>query len=182
MRSQSFYVAPDGNDENPGTENQPVATLTGARDRIRQLKQAEGLTKEGVTVWIKEGIYDFDETLKLSAEDSGTAGCPIVYRAVKGGKGKVIFDGSKNIPTQFFNLATDQNTLNRLCPAARGKVMQVCVTKPQLIESLRNSGSKLSFNGKMMQLARFPAETLKTSNFALDGDRATLPILRLFPT
>lgn len=156
MRSQNFYVAPDGNDENPGTENQPVATLTGARNRIRQLKQAEGLPKGNITVWIKEGRYDFDETLELSAEDAGTADCPIVYRGGKGGKGKVIFDGSRNIPTQSFNLVTDQDTLNRLCPAARGKVMQMCVTETQLRESLRNPGSRLSFNGRMMQLARFP--------------------------
>jgi hypothetical protein len=32
-----LYVAPSGNDANPGTQDQPFATLTGARDAIRQL-------------------------------------------------------------------------------------------------------------------------------------------------
>jgi hypothetical protein len=33
-----FYVAPDGQDENPGTYEAPFRTLTGARNALRKLK------------------------------------------------------------------------------------------------------------------------------------------------
>ena len=150
----NVYIATDGDDRNPGTEDRPLASLKEARNRIRQLKGTKGLPKGAVTIWIKDGIYRFDETLKLSAEDSGTEDSPIIYRARE--DGEVTFDGSRNIPTESLEPVTDQDTLVRLSPTAKGEVMQINVTDSQLVELLRSSGSRLSFNGKMMQLARFP--------------------------
>ena len=57
MKGQNFYVAPDGNDENPGTENQPVATLRRKDDfsySPRILAKKMGVTKMTVTRHLKK--------------------------------------------------------------------------------------------------------------------------------
>ena len=83
-----FYVSPSGKDEwsgraaaPDGQSGGPFATLQKARDAIRQLKASAGLPEGGVTVWIAPGTYPLDKALELTAEDSGEAGKPIVYRA-----------------------------------------------------------------------------------------------------
>ena len=45
VTAADFYVAPNGNDANPGTQAKPFATLERARDAIRELKQSR--TAEG---------------------------------------------------------------------------------------------------------------------------------------
>jgi hypothetical protein len=78
-----FYVAPGGNDANPGTPDKPLATLRGARDAIRALK-AKGPLSEAVTVRVAEGTYSVTEPLTLESVDSGTAAAPVVYQAAAG--------------------------------------------------------------------------------------------------
>lgn len=96
----TFYVAVNGNDNNTGTLESPLATLHAARNRIRALKAESGLPRGGVTVYLRGGEYilnelDFDKMLgrvgtrshgsatafKLEREDSGTERSPILYRA-----------------------------------------------------------------------------------------------------
>ncbi len=76
-----FYVSPNGNDNNPGTENAPFATLDRARLAARELKK----TKQGdITVGLKGGKYILRNTIVFSLEDSGEDGQKITYKAVEG--------------------------------------------------------------------------------------------------
>ena len=76
-----FYVSPNGNDNNPGIENAPFATLDRARLAIRELKQ----TKQGdITVGLKGGKYLLRNTVVFSPEDSGGDGQKISYQALEG--------------------------------------------------------------------------------------------------
>ena len=75
-----FYVAPTGDDANPGTQAKPFATLARARDEVRQLKQA-GPLREPVTVWVRGGIYSLPAGIKFEARDGGSATAPVTYRA-----------------------------------------------------------------------------------------------------
>jgi len=79
----AFYVAPHGDDANPGTEVKPFATLTRARDAVRALRRKEPQDKP-VMVLLKGGIYELDEPLALEPEDSGTAKSPTVFMAAPG--------------------------------------------------------------------------------------------------
>ncbi|MDH4238729.1 MAG: peptide-binding protein [Phycisphaerae bacterium] len=74
-----LYVSPAGQDTNPGTKDRPFATLTCARDAVRQIKKT---LKGPVTVSIHGGTYYLNEPLVFIAEDSGSKQAPVVYRAV----------------------------------------------------------------------------------------------------
>ena len=51
-----LYVSPDGKDGNTGSEAEPLATLTAARDAVRKVAG-----KEAVTVHVADGIYYLPE-------------------------------------------------------------------------------------------------------------------------
>lgn len=116
----AFHVASDGNDSNPGTEAKPFASLERARDAVRQLRKSGPLPAGGVTVWVRGGFYPRQATLELTAEDSGAAEAPIVYRARPGEE--VRLSGGREIAG--FKPVTDPAVLGRLDEAARGKVVQ----------------------------------------------------------
>lgn len=84
MRSQAldFFVAPDGNDANPGTQELPFASPVKARDAIRMAKQKGD--KGPFAVELRHGTYPLTETLTLTPEDSGTAEAPIIWRSAPG--------------------------------------------------------------------------------------------------
>ncbi|MDP6525427.1 MAG: right-handed parallel beta-helix repeat-containing protein [Kiritimatiellia bacterium] len=76
-----FYVAPNGNDAGPGTENKPFATIGKARDAVRAIS-ANGL-KNNITVQIRGGIYRIDNPVLFDSRDSGTDKFRITYEARK---------------------------------------------------------------------------------------------------
>lgn len=69
---QPYYVAPTGNDANPGTQERPFASLPRAQQAVRQ--------KPG-SVFLRGGTYYLPETLVFTAADSGTQIAPVVYQA-----------------------------------------------------------------------------------------------------
>ncbi len=84
----NLFVSPRGNDSwsgtlaEPNSDNAdgPLATLAGARDKLRSLKQ-QGPLAEGAVVSIAEGVYRIDAPIEFTPDDSGTATAPIIYRA-----------------------------------------------------------------------------------------------------
>jgi hypothetical protein len=73
-------VAPGGHDANPGTKDRPFATLTRARDAVRQIKKT---SKEPITVYLRGGTYYLDGPLVFTAEDSGSRDGPVSFAAYK---------------------------------------------------------------------------------------------------
>jgi len=102
MAAEVFYIAPGGNDSWSGKIASPVAdrsdgpfaSLNGAQQAIRKLKQNNSLTSP-VKVVIKNGIYQMDKPIAFSPEDSGTRDCPITYEAEKGAH--PVFSGGRVI-------------------------------------------------------------------------------------
>lgn len=85
LNARDIYIAPGGSDRNPGTREQPLASLTGARDLIRELRSRQQLN-EAVHVVVTDGRYYMTESLVLSPEDSGSEAFPVVYRADAGAR------------------------------------------------------------------------------------------------
>jgi hypothetical protein len=69
---QDYYVAPSGSDRNPGTQEEPFATIQRVQQAVRR--------KPGL-VWLRGGTYYLPEKLVFSAEDSGSQAAPVVYQA-----------------------------------------------------------------------------------------------------
>ncbi|MCD6155520.1 MAG: hypothetical protein J7J32_00495, partial [Candidatus Atribacteria bacterium] len=79
-----FYVSPDGDDSNPGTEKNPFATFKQAQEAVRKLKKKK--KKGPIIVLVREGTYYLKEPLVFGPEDSGTKEQPIIYAAYPGEK------------------------------------------------------------------------------------------------
>lgn len=122
-----LFVAPSGNDQWSGLSAEPnaqqtdgpLATLEGARNAVRRIKQ-QGLPAGGVVVEVLAGRYELSRPVELTAEDSGTAEAPIVYRARPGDT--VRLSGGQLVTD--WTPVTDEAVLERLAPAARNKVIQ----------------------------------------------------------
>ncbi|MBB5866786.1 hypothetical protein F4553_000165 [Allocatelliglobosispora scoriae] len=74
----TYYVAPDGNDSNPGTITSPLRTLQRARDVVRTVNA--NMTGD-VYVYLRGGTYPVSSTIEFGAGDSGTNGYRVVYAA-----------------------------------------------------------------------------------------------------
>lgn len=94
VKGQQIYLSPEGSDENPGTRNQPMATLTGARDKVRLYRKNFDVNKP-VEIIALEGEYFMQQPLVLTAEDNGTSSSPLIIRSEHGKK--VIFRGGVKV-------------------------------------------------------------------------------------
>lgn len=81
--SADFYVATNGSDANPGTEQAPFLTLERARDAVRALPSSE-FKNQDVYVFLRGGTYRLKQTFVLTSEDSGRKGQDVVYSAYPG--------------------------------------------------------------------------------------------------
>ena len=160
----TFYVATDGDDAWSGTRKTPnkeksdgpFATLTRARDAVRQLKKSNQLPGERVTVVVSAGNYSIDKPLAFASEDSGTHTAPIVYRAAKDEAVRIF--GGKRVTN--WKPVTDAAVLGELGEAARGHVRRADLKALGVTDfgSPSGGGSELFFNGKPMTLSRWPNE------------------------
>ena len=94
-----IHIATGGNDGNPGTRLQPVATPQAAQRLVRKLITT-GLTNP-VEVIFSPGTYYLNAPLELRPEDSGTASCPITWKAAV--NGSVILSGGRRIIGPWIN-------------------------------------------------------------------------------
>ena len=111
------WVAPDGNDANSGQPAKPVATLTRARDLVRELRRSG---KGPIAVILKNGEYRVNESLALNSEDSGGKNALVVWKAAENGKA-VLYGGMR---LKGFAPVQDSAILARMVPEARGKVLE----------------------------------------------------------
>lgn len=103
LATVSFFVAPDGKDANPGTIEQPFATLERARDAVLAARPAHPPDTSYV-VEIRGGRYFLLRPFSLVKQDSGTKERPVVYRAHL--EEKPVFYGG--VPVKDFNAVAEQ--------------------------------------------------------------------------
>lgn len=134
-RSQTFYVAVEGVDENPGSIDRPFATLHRAQQAVRAFRRSN--VEVPVKVVVRQGTYYLGQTLTFTPEDSSTAHAPVTYVAASGEK--VTLSGGRKLSCQW---------------QARKKSKYIC----DLTAS--NSGSfsftQLFVNGQRQLRARYP--------------------------
>lgn len=162
-----LYVAPNGDDQATGRGRQPghdgpFATLERARDEIRRLKASGALPHGGVAVNLGAGVYQRLTSFELTADDSGTAEAPIVYRAISGGIPRII--GGRTIPWSAFQPISDPAIIARIDPSAVGKVLALDlkaqhITHTGPIPAVFSDGGgllEMFVDGQRMPLSRWP--------------------------
>ena len=176
----TFHVAPQGRDTNPGTEDQPFATLQRARDEIRQRRAGGTLPAGEITVELHGGTYELSRPFELTAEDSGAEDAPIVYRASQGETVKLV--GGREVTG--WKQVTDPAALNRLDESARGQVWQADLKALGVtdLEGIGRAGTYQSdpglevfFQDKPMTLARYPNSGYMHIASALDAGGKPAP-------
>lgn len=90
-----IHVSPNGDDRNDGSREKPVATLEGARNRLRSLKSRSEIN-DSVIIEIASGIYYIEKPLELNHYDGGSASMPVVFRGDK--KNRPVICGGKRTP------------------------------------------------------------------------------------
>jgi hypothetical protein len=106
----AIWVAPNGDDRNPGTEDRPCRTLAGARDLVRAVNRA---MTDDITVFIGDGTYRLTEPLRLTGEDSGTADYAVIYTAAPGAH-PIISGGAAGAPALIVGEGTAAQPLLNL--------------------------------------------------------------------
>lgn len=161
----SFYVAPQGDDTNPGTQARPFATLEAAREAVRKLARQTAPPPGEITVYVRGGDYARTNTFELGAADSGTPKTPITWRAVAGETPRLL--GGRSLAG--FQPVTDATVLARLDEKARTRVRQLDLRAGGLADfgEMKSRGfsrvttpahCELFIGGKPMVLARWPNE------------------------
>ncbi len=179
-----IFVSPGGDDANVGTQSQPLRTLEAVQDKARQLDH-----DQSITVWLRAGVYERSELLRLTKADSGTPDHPMAYRAWPNEEVRIV--GGRVI--NGWEAVTDDAILSRLVPEARNHVIQVDLKKLGLTDygPVKGGGLELFFDDRPMTLARWPNEGFvkitglvepdtvnvrgtkgsKTGQFMYEGDR-----------
>ena len=170
----TIYV--DGKIENSGdgSESAPFKTIPEAQAKIREIKESEGLPNGGITVLVKSGEYKLNSALTFTAEDSGTAECPITY--VSEEELGAVLSGGLILSAKDFEPINDDEKARLLDETAREKVVKVDLKKYGLTENdwgklyvyggytyvhLYDDGqgpaeSEIFFNNERMTLSRWP--------------------------
>jgi hypothetical protein len=132
--SHIFCVATSGRDDQPGTVDQPFATLHRAQSAVREFRRSH--PQAAVRVMVREGTYYLKHTLLFTPEDSGTAQAPVVYAAWPGEK--VTVSGGRRLYCQW-----QSRKSKSICNLNTGNTGPFAFTQ-------------LFVNGKRQVRARFP--------------------------
>lgn len=89
---QFYYVSPNGNDNNPGTIENPLATFEGAQQLVRGFKKDS--PQLPVTVYFRGGKYYRTQSAIFTSEDSGSKNGLVTYMAYPGEQ-PIVLGGKK---------------------------------------------------------------------------------------
>jgi hypothetical protein len=161
-----LYVAPGGSDARNGRSASvgkggegPFATFEHARDEIRTIRDKGVLGNRPVVVNVRGGAYYRAGTLELSNDDSGSPNAPVIWKSYPGERVRVI----GGIRPRTWMPVTNPAVLERLCASAKQHVVCLDLRKEGVqdfgtIVPRGNPGLELFFDGRRMQLARWPNE------------------------
>ncbi|MBR3424318.1 MAG: right-handed parallel beta-helix repeat-containing protein [Clostridia bacterium] len=149
VKDADFYVSTTGSDENDGSFENPFRTFGRAIEAVRGVEKTP--EKGGVTVAFMAGNYGPLEAT-LSAEDSGTAECPVTY--CKYGDGDVTFDNGFEISlSEFVPISKEESSLFR--EKSVPKIMKADISD-RLAAGEYDYSFVLTSNDRFFDPARYP--------------------------
>ena len=134
-KALDLYVANNGNDRNPGTLAKPLATIDGAKTKIKSIR-------EPVNVYLREGTYYLKKPIIFGQQDSRKPEESVVYKAYE--SEKVIFSSAA--------------ILNLKWLPYKGNIRKASVPKNIIFD-------QLFVNGEKLRMARYPNYNSRSSHF-----------------
>jgi len=117
LSAREIWVSPTGRDTNPGTKEQPLASISAAQRQARELRRLnDSSIKEGIQIILRGGVYQLEEPLLFRPEDSGTPESPTTIQAAPGEEPVI----SGGVPV--INWKKMGGTVTGLPKAATGKI------------------------------------------------------------
>ncbi len=172
----NIYVSCSGNDSDEGTREKPLATLGGARDRVRHIR-SKGIAAP-IDVIFFGGEYYFENTVGFGTKDSSQS--RVTYKAADGEN--VIFSGAYDIDTSNAKKVTDSAVLSRLNENVCDKIIEidlssisdklVQMTPAATIQQLCGNIEypELYFDGEEQTLAQWPNGNAEYSQYQYISD------------
>ena len=83
--SADIWVSPKGSDANNGSKDQPLATVSAALRKARELRRlGDTSVSGGIHIILRGGIYVLPETIVIRSEDTGKPDSPTYIEAAEG--------------------------------------------------------------------------------------------------
>ncbi|MBO7762313.1 MAG: right-handed parallel beta-helix repeat-containing protein [Clostridia bacterium] len=157
----AVYVAPGGVDSNDGTKESPLATITEALSRIRE-------SGSGV-IFLREGTYTLENTLKLDATIKSTAELPFFLKAYE--DEEVVLTSNRTVDTSdgkwhYLDPAENGELYDRIPETARDNIVYTTLaeqgwTEADIPKITKETGAPSLFvDGEEYTLAQYPNKTI----------------------
>ena len=145
----------------PVAKDADIQTLRQAQEKVRTFRKANPNTTDDVVIEIAGGDYELPQPIVLEAEDSGTEHSQTIWRAKAGETVRIL--GSKKL--RVWEKVSDppyaiHRILDQWEPGVRGKIYQTNLKTEGIVDfgPVATGGAELFFDGKPMQMARYPNE------------------------
>ncbi len=150
VENADFYVSPNGDDGANGSKEAPFATFGRAVEAVRSVpKTAE---KGSVVVAFFAGTYP-QSMLEMTAEDAGSADCPVVYCSY--GDGEARFVGGVTVtPDEFVPL--DDGDLAYIREKYADKVKKADLSGKPMSDGLSPSSETFNRSYGRLDAGRYP--------------------------
>lgn len=133
--SKDLYIAVNGNDKNPGTITQPLASFEAAKNKVRTLSGK-------VTVFVRGGTYYLQSPIVFSEKDARKSNEPVIYTNYPGEE--VIISGGEKIHPKW--------------ETYQGKILKARMDRELIFD-------QLFVNEDLQRMARYPNYDSKSSHF-----------------
>ena len=149
-----FYVAPNGDDKNPGTIDAPFATPERAVKAVNNLSSKRG----GVTVYFRGGLYSLSKSLSFNRKTSGLDEKNLVFFSNYEDE-KVTFVGAAAVSGKEFKPANDAKFKAKISSLAQPYIVSVNLKELGFKDMGTWSAStrpSLYVDGAVYEIARWP--------------------------
>ncbi len=150
---KQIYVAPDGNDDNPGTLEKPLATIAAG---VKKMANTGG----GV-IWVRGGTYSLSTSVSIGTTNSGSLISPLFIIAYEDETPVLTTSKSLN-PADFasVNYASDP-VASRIDPSVQPFIAYVNLyelgwTEADMGEITTSTMPRMYINGEEAHIARYP--------------------------